>query len=173
MLSVRDVSEIFIAKWHDTWDMLYFFSFVICYYFGYYYSTNFLKTEVQLLFNVVFFSAIQWRDSVISIHISPFSVTLLPPLEVITEPQAELPVLYNSFPLALYFTYGSVHMLMLLFQFVPHFPSPAVSIGHLLCLHLEMYFKIVQKKSVYMCMCVRESKWGRKSKQRSVNYWVC
>ena len=40
---------------------------------------------------------------------------------------AELPVLYNSFPLAIYFTHDSVYMLMLLSQFAPPSPSAAMS----------------------------------------------
>ena len=40
----------------------------------------------------------------------PFLRSLTPPLEVMAEPRAGLPVLYGSFPLALYFTYGSVYM---------------------------------------------------------------
>ena len=40
---------------------------------------------------------------------SPF-----PPLWVITEHQAELHVLYSSFPLAICFTHGSVYMSVLL-----------------------------------------------------------
>ena len=39
------------------------------------------------------------------------------PLRVITEHQAELPVLYSSFPLAICFTHDSVYMLMLLSHF--------------------------------------------------------
>ena len=40
--------------------------------------------------------------------------------------QAGLPVLYSSFPLAVYFTHGSVYMPVLLSQFIPPSPSPAV-----------------------------------------------
>ena len=49
-----------------------------------------------------------------------------PTLEVIAEHQAELPVLYSNFILAIYFTYGSMYMSMLHSQFVPYFSSPAV-----------------------------------------------
>ena len=38
------------------------------------------------------------------------SLPPVPPLCVITEHQAELPVLYSSFPLAVYFTHGSTSM---------------------------------------------------------------
>ena len=40
--------------------------------------------------------------------------------------RAELPVLYSRFPLAIYFTHGSVYMSFLISQFVPPSPSPAV-----------------------------------------------
>ena len=49
--------------------------------------------------------------------------------QVITECQAGLPVLYSSFPLVIYFTHRSLYMSMLLSQFVPPSPSPAVSTG--------------------------------------------
>ena len=41
--------------------------------------------------------------------------------------QAEFPVIYSIFPLAIYFTRGSVYMSMLLSQFVPLLLSPTVS----------------------------------------------
>ena len=41
--------------------------------------------------------------------------------------QAELPVLYSYFPLAIYFIYGSVYMSMLFSQLILPFPSPSVS----------------------------------------------
>ena len=40
-------------------------------------------------------------------------------LQVSTEHQAEFPVLYSGFPLAIYFTHGSVHMLIPISQFIP------------------------------------------------------
>ena len=62
------------------------------------------------------------------------SVLKLPPthhpyttLYVVTGLQAELPVLYANFSLAIYFTPGSVYVSMLLSQFIPPSPSPAMS----------------------------------------------
>ena len=56
---------------------------------------------VQLLYNVVLVSVVQWSDSTICVHISPPSWTSLPfptpPILVITEHRAELPVLYSRF----------------------------------------------------------------------------
>ena len=42
-----------------------------------------------------------------------------PSINVATEPQAELLVLYRRFPLAMYFTHGSVHMSVLISLFIP------------------------------------------------------
>lgn len=50
--------------------------------------------------------------------------------------QAELPVLYSYFPLAIYFTYGSVYMSVLFSQFILPFPSHTCPQVHPLCLDL-------------------------------------
>ena len=61
-------------------------------------------------------------------HISSFlrlPPTLpIPPLQVVTEHRADLPVLCSCFPLAIYFTFGSVYMSMPLSHFVPAYPFP-------------------------------------------------
>ena len=62
-----------------------------------------------MLYNVVLVSAVQQSKSAVCIHISP--PHNIPPLLVITEHRAELPVLYGSCPLAICFTHGSVYML--------------------------------------------------------------
>ena len=49
----------------------------------------------------------------------------IPPLQVVTEHQADLPALCSCFPLAIYFTFGSVYMSMPLSHFVPAYPSPS------------------------------------------------
>ena len=75
---------------------------------------------VQLLYNGVLISAVQRSESAMCIPISPPSWTSLPPqppippIQVITERQAELPVLYSRFPLAICFTHGSVYMSILI-----------------------------------------------------------
>ena len=48
----------------------------------------------------------------------------IPPLQVVSKHQADLPVLCSCFPLAIYFTFGSVYMSMLLSHLVPAYPSP-------------------------------------------------
>ena len=48
-------------------------------------------------------------------------------IHVITEHWAELPVLYSRFPLAFYFTGGSVFMSNLIFQFIP--PSSSLQVS--------------------------------------------
>ena len=57
----------------------------------------------------------------------PSYLTPIPPLCVITEHRAKLPVLSSSFPLAIYFTHGSVYMSVLLSWFIPSSSSPAAS----------------------------------------------
>ena len=49
----------------------------------------------------------------------------IPPLQVVTEHQADLPVQCSCFPLASCFTFGSVYMSVLLSHFVPASPSPS------------------------------------------------
>ena len=56
-------------------------------------------------------------------------------LYVVTEHLVEFPVLYSNFPLAIYFTYGQVYVLMLLSQFIPPSLSPD-------CVH---------KSALYIC----------------------
>ena len=46
-----------------------------------------------------------------------------PTPQVVTKHQANLPVLFGCFPLATYFTFGSVYMSMPLSHFVPAYPS--------------------------------------------------
>ena len=58
------------------------------------------------------------------------------PLYVVTEYCVELPVLYSAFPLAIYFTCGSIYVSMLLSQLVPPSSSRAVSKVCSLCLCL-------------------------------------
>ena len=48
----------------------------------------------------------------------------IPPLQVVSKHGADLPVLCGCFPLAIYFTSGSVYMSMALSHFVPAYRSP-------------------------------------------------
>ena len=59
-----------------------------------------------------------------------------PSIQVITEHRAELPVLYSRFPLAIYFTHGSVFMSDLITQFIP--PSPCTGV-HMSLLYVCLY----------------------------------
>ena len=58
--------------------------------------------------------------------LGPSSKRSIPPLQIITEHWAELPVLYSSFPLAVCFTHESVYMSTLLSLLVPPCPYPTV-----------------------------------------------
>ena len=51
----------------------------------------------------------------------------IPPIQVITEHQAELPALYRRFPLANYFAHCNLHMSILLSQFIPPSSPPHVT----------------------------------------------
>ena len=57
------------------------------------------------------------------LHLTP--TLTIPPLYVVTKHQADLPVLRGCFPLAIYFTFGSVYMSMPLSHFFPAYPSPS------------------------------------------------
>ena len=66
------------------------------------------------------------------------------------------PVLYSSFPLAIHFTRGSVHMSVLLSQFIPPSPSWAVSTVHSLWLRLFLPCKYVhQFHAPFSCVNIR------------------
>ena len=65
----------------------------------------------------------------------------IPPFQLVTKQQADLPVLCDCFPLAIYFTFGSVYMsiyTLLLCHFVPayHSPSPCPQVHSLVGLGL-------------------------------------
>ena len=61
----------------------------------------------------------------------------IPPLKVVTKHRADLPVLCGCFPLAIYFTFGSIYKSMPLSHFVPAYPSPSPCPQvHYLCLRL-------------------------------------
>ena len=53
----------------------------------------------------------------------PPTHSLIPPLQVIPEPRAELPVLYGSFPLDTHFTHSGVYASVLIHPTLP-FPPP-------------------------------------------------
>ena len=62
----------------------------------------------------------------------------IPPLQVVTKHRADLPVLYGCFPLAIYFTFGSVYMSMSLSHFVSAYPSSFLC-PQVHSLHLRLY----------------------------------
>ena len=70
---------------------------------------------IQLLYKVVLVPAVRWVNQLyVYIHTFPLGPPTYPltppPLQVITEHWAELPVLYSSFPLAIYLAHGSVYV---------------------------------------------------------------
>ena len=86
----------------------------------------------------------------------------IPPLQVVTKHQADLPVLCSCFPLAIYFTFGSIYKSMPISHFVPAYPSssPCPQV-HSLRLHLYScpaarffianFFFFLVLDSIYMC----------------------
>ena len=58
------------------------------------------------------------------------------PIQVVTEHQAELPMLCSNFPLAISFTYGNIYAQVLLSQLVPASPDPLCPYVCSLCLSL-------------------------------------
>ena len=83
----------------------------------------------------------------------------IPPLQVFTNHGAELPVLCNSFPLAIYFTFSSVYMSMPLSHFVPASHSPPCPQVCSLRLHLyscpaTRFISTVFLDSIYICISI-------------------
>ena len=88
----------------------------------------------------------------------------IPLLQVVTKHRADLPVLCDCFPLAIYFAFGSVYMSMLLSHFVAASPSPSpcpqVHSLHL-CLYscpapkffrtVYFFLLLLLLDSIYMC----------------------
>ena len=86
-----------------------------------------------MLYNVVLLSAVKQSESAIRIHISPYPLPLAspshPPYPNLLsghKAPADLPVLCGCFPLAIYFTFGSVYISMPLSHFVSAYPSTSL-----------------------------------------------
>ena len=66
------------------------------------------------VYNFVLVSAVQQWESVTVVYISTSSRTFLlspiPPIQIVTESQAGLPVLNSNFPLAIYVTHNIIYM---------------------------------------------------------------
>ena len=85
----------------------------------------------------------------------------IPPLEVITKHQVDFHVPCSCFPLAIYFTFGSVYMSMLLSHFFPAYPSlsPCPQVHSLHLCHysspaprlIRTFFFFSFLDSIYMC----------------------
>ena len=89
----------------------------------------YILTGEQLLYNVVSVCCTMKLINYMYAYIPPFWTSLPPPPSHASRSSQsiELPVLYTSFPLAIYFIHHSVYMSMLLSQFNPLSPSPSVS----------------------------------------------
>ena len=85
---------------------------------------------------------------------------LIPPLQVVTKHRADLHVLCSCFPLAIYFTFGSVYMSIPLFHFVPAYSSPLCVLKSILyvcifiplsCSQVLQNFFFFFLDSIYIC----------------------
>ena len=83
----------------------------------------------------------------------------IPPLQVVTKHQADLPVLCGCFPLAIYFTFGSVYMSVPLSHFIPVYPSPSLCpqvhslrLRHYSC-PAPRFFRTIFFFLDFICMC--------------------
>ena len=90
-----------------------------------------LQLSFMLVVHVGFCHITTWTShkytcasSLLNLPPTPDSI---PALQVVTEPWAELPILYSVFPLAIYFMCGNMYVSVLLSQFIPPTPPPAVS----------------------------------------------
>ena len=123
-----------------------------------------LRTGVSLPLSFFFIEVSCFRccESAVCLHISPPSWTSLPPQPQNTplgqhKHRANLPVLYSSFPLATYFTLGTVYMSILLSQFThPLLLPPSCPQFHSLCLCLfpfsaSRFICTIFLDSTYMC----------------------
>ena len=86
-----------------------------------------------LLYNTVNQQYVSFIPSLLSLP--PHASILL--VSVIAEHQLQLPVLYSSFLLAIYFIHGNVYMSVLLYQFFP-FSLPLLC-SQVHSLHLSLY----------------------------------
>ena len=68
----------------------------------------------------------------------------IPPLQVVTEYLADLPVRCSCFPLAIYFTFGSVYMSMPLSHFVQAYPFPSLC-PQVHSLRLRLYSRLAAR----------------------------
>ena len=82
----------------------------------------------------------------------------IPSLQVVTKHPADLPVLCGCFPLAIYFTFGSVYMSMPLSHIVTAYHSPSPYQVHSLvglCLYSRLaprfFMTFFSLDSIYMC----------------------
>ena len=76
----------------------------------------------------------------------PPSHASVPPLQIITGHQTELPLLHTSFPLAICFTHGSVCRSLPISPFIPHCPST-------LCLHVCSLHLRLSSCPADRCIC--------------------
>ena len=124
---------------------LFFFKFFshLGYYRIYFFNTSLLEYNCfTVLCQFLLYNKVNQPYAYIYPHI-PALLSLpptppIPPLQVVAKHQADLPVLCGCFPLAVYFTFGSIYMSVPLSHFVPAYPSPSLC-PQVHSLHLHLY----------------------------------
>ena len=143
---IRDSSLILIFNF----SRLLLFSCQVFYAFPFPYHTQiiffiiFNPRIIVLQYCIGFFHTTAWSSRKY-IYVSLLNLPLPPPasptLQAVTENRVELPVWHSHFPLAICFTYRTVHVSVLLSQFVLSAPSPAVSrVCFLPCKEVHQYW---------------------------------
>ena len=113
-----------------------------------------------VFYNVVLVSPVHQSGSVICIHDSSFLDFL--PIHITTENWAEFPVLYNRFPLVIYFMHSinSVYQFSIS-QFIP-------------TLLLSLLVSIRWFSVSYTCLKKKERRWrGKEKEQRGLVIHLC
>ena len=100
--------------------------------------------------------------------VPPSLFTLPTPLvpEGVTKHRADLPVLCGCFPLAIYFTFGSVYMSMTLSHFVPAYPSPSPCLQVRSLVGLRLYSRPAPKNIFLRTILIPHL-----SRQYCTKYW--
>ena len=124
------------------------------------------KKIVQFFLNSFIFNwiiiALQCCQFLLDNEVSqPYVCLLSLPLTTPSHPpghhraQAELALLYTSFPPAACFTHGRAYMSTLLSQFIPSFPSPSVSLSPFsTCASLFLPYKLVHQCHFFWIPCI-------------------
>ena len=138
--------------------------FFLAFYFLLFFKRS--LSEYNCFTITVLVSVVQQSESAICIHISPYPLPLaspshppIPPLQVFAKHGAELPVLCCCFPLANYFTFGSVCMSVDFdgpgFQSNLPFMSAITMYQYLIFLNMDCLITCLDTVEANLCGCLK------------------